>query len=223
MLTLGIDEAGKGPIIGSLFIAGAMFNEEDLSKIKLAGVKDSKLLSHKKRKELAKIIENLAVGIKVIQVEPREIDKAVLDDNGFNLNWLEAEKQAEIINQLKPHRVIIDCPSPNIKAYTSYIKKLIDPILLKTLKLIIEHKADKNFCECSSASIIAKCTREEEVEKIEKLVGESIGSGYPSNKVCQEFLKENYEKYPNLIRKSWSTYKDLINKKNQKTLEEFKE
>ncbi len=49
----------------------------------------------------------------------------------------------------------------------------------------------------------------------------SIGSGYPSNPVCQKFLKENYDKYPEIFRKSWSSYKKVLKLKDQKTLEEF--
>ncbi|MEK6937150.1 MAG: ribonuclease HII [Nanoarchaeota archaeon] len=219
-LVCGSDEAGRGPTVGSMFIVGSMFNEEDISKLKELGVKDSKLLTHKKRKELAKEIEKLAVEIKVIQVKPNEIDEAVSDDNGFNLNWLEAKKHAEIINQLKPHKMIIDCPSPNIKAYTNYLRKLLDPELLNTLQLIIEHKAEKHM-PVAAASIIAKCKREEEVLEIEKIVGQSIGSGYSSNPVCQKFLKENFDKYPEFIRKSWSTFKVLDEQKKQKSLKEF--
>ncbi len=216
----GSDEAGRGPVVGSLFIVGAMFNEEDLEKLNSAGAKDSKLLTHKKRKELAKLIEKLAVEIKIIKVTPKEIDEAVSDDNGFNLNWLEAKKQAEIINQLKPHKMIIDCPSPNIKAYTNYLRKLIDPKLLETLQLVIEHRAEKHM-PVAAASIIAKVHRENEVLEIEKVVGQSIGSGYPSNPVCQKFLKENFDKYPEFIRKSWSTFKNLDDQKKQKSLEAF--
>lgn len=218
---LGIDEVARGPCIGSLFIVGTMFNEEDVPKLKSLGVKDSKLLTHKKRIELSKEIEKLAIEIKIIQVKPKEIDEAVLDDNGFNLNWLEAKKQAEIINQLKPHKAIIDCPSPNIKAYTNYLKKLLDPELLETIQLIVEHKADLHFVEVGSASIIAKVHRENEVKEIEKITKESIGSGYASNPVCQRFLKENFDKYPEFIRKSWSTFKVLDNQKKQRSLEEF--
>ena len=193
----------KGPCVGSLFLVGAMFNEEDVPKLKEIGVKDSKLLTHKKRKELSK-----------------EIDEAVSDDNGFNLNWLEAKKQAEIINQLKPHKMIIDCPSPNINAYTNYLKKLLDPELLETTQLVIEHRAEKHM-PVAAASIIAKCEREKEVEEIEKITKESIGSGYSSNPVCQKFLKENFDKYPEFIRRSWSTFKVLDEQKKQKSLKEF--
>ena len=198
-----------------------MFAQEDLQKLKSLGVKDSKLLSIKKINYLAKEIKEIAKSYKIILVLPEEIDKAVEGEDGLNLNWLEAKKQAEIINELKPNKVIIDCPSPNVKAYTTFLRRDINKDLLKSTDLVVENKADLNFVECSAASILAKCKREEEVEKIEKIVGESIGSGYPSNQVCQKFLKDNYEKYPEFIRKSWSTYKVLNNKKMQKSLSDF--
>lgn len=200
-----------------------MFEEADLEKLKILGVKDSKLLSIKKIHELAKEIKNIAKGFSIILIQPDEIDNAVNGKDGLNLNWLEGKKQALIVNELKPNKVIIDCPSPNIKEYTLFLKKFIDKELLKKIELIVEHKADSNHVSCSAASILAKSRREEEVEKIEQFVKQSIGSGYPSNPVCQKFLKENYEKYPQLIRKSWSTYKNLIEKKTQKSLEDFKE
>src|SRR3989338_11087511 len=210
----------KGPCVGSLFLVGAMFNEEDVPKLKEIGVKDSKLLTHKKRKELSKEIEKLAVEIKIIQVKPKEIDEAVSDDNGFNLNWLEAKKQAEIINQLKPHKMIIECPSPNINAYTNYLKKLLDPELLETTQLVIEHRAEKHM-PVAAASIIAKCEREKEVEEIEKITKESIGSGYSSNPICQKFLKENFDKFQEIFRKSWISWKNHDEARKQKKIVDF--
>jgi len=217
MLILGIDEAGKGPCIGSMFIVGAMFEEKNLDELKNIGVKDSKLLIHKKRIELGEKIKKIAKKIEVIQVRPKEIDGAVESEDGLNLNWLEALKQAEIINELKPDRTFIDCPSPNIKKYREYLQKLLK---VKT-ELIVEHKADVRYSAVSAASIIAKCAREEEVRKIEKFVGESIGSGYPSNPICQEFIKNNIDKYPKIFRKSWMTYKNHKRAKMQKKLDEF--
>lgn len=216
-LTLGIDESGKGPVIGPLIIAGAMFVEEDLIKLKKLGVTDSKLLKIKKIHELAKEIKKIAKGYKIIIVQPEEIDRAVNSEDGLNLNWLEANKQAEIINELKPNKAIIDCPSPNIPAFRKFLLRK----LVHKPELILDHKTELKFIEVAAASILAKSKREEEVEKIEKIVGESIGSGYPSNKICQKFLKDNYEKYPKLIRKSWSTYKVLNDKKMQKSLSDF--
>jgi len=217
-LVLGIDEAGRGPIIGSLFLVGVLLDESMDGRLKEIGVKDSKLLSHKKRMELEKEINKIAKKVKIIRINPEEIDYAVDGNYGSNLNWLEANKQAEIINELKPDKAIIDCPSPNIKKYTEYLLNLIED---KNIELVVEHKADKNFLVCGAASIIAKCEREKEVEEIEKMVGESIGSGYPSNPTCQKFTKKNLEKYPGLFRKSWSTWKNHYNMKNQKNLSEF--
>lgn len=221
MLTLGIDESARGPCIGAMFIVGALFEEEKLITLKKLGVKDSKLLVHRKRVWLAEKIVNVAKKIKIIKVSPAEIDEAVEGENGLNLNWLEALKQAEIINELKPDKAVIDCPSPNISSYTNFLKKYIDKELLDKMILIVEHKADKNFIECSSASIIAKVEREKEVEKIEKITGMSIGSGYVSNPVCQKFLKDNFDKFPDIFRKSWISWKNHDEAKKQKKIEDF--
>lgn len=216
-LILGIDEAGRGPVIGSLFVAGALFNEEDLDKLKELGVKDSKLLAHKKRIELSKKIIKIARDWKIIKVTPQEIDNAVdSDSKDMNLNWLEAHKQAELINSLKPDVAIIDCPSPNIKKFTEFLKNLLEV----ECELIVEHKADLNFLPVAAASILAKCSREDEVEELKKKYG-NIGPGYTSNEITQKFIKENWEKHPEIIRHSWSTIKNHKNAKIQKSLDEF--
>lgn len=220
VLTLGIDEAGRGPCVASMFIVGAMFEENQLKILDKLGVKDSKMLTHDKRIKLDKKIRQLATGIKIIKVSPKEIDEAVSSDS-INLNWLEAIKQAEIINGLKPDRVVIDCPSPNIKAYTSFLKKHVIKELLGKTEFIVEHKADQNFLECSSASIVAKVMRNQEVSDLEKKYGITIGSGYPADPITQKFLKENYNNYPDIFRKTWSTLKKLEKKEGQKNLSEF--
>ena len=217
MLTLGIDEAGRGSCIGSLFIAGASFEEKDIPKLKKIGVKDSKLLTHKKRLELETKIKRLAKKYKIIKVTPPEIDNAVDGNNSLNLNWLEAHKTAEIINELNPDKVILDCPSPNIEKYKNYVKKLLKN---KDIELIVEHKADLHYLPTAAASIIAKVEREKEVAEIKKKYGD-IGPGYPSNPITQKFIKENLYKYPEIFRKSWSTWKNHNNTKKQKKLDEF--
>ena len=182
------------------------------------GAKDSKLLIHKKRVALSKQILKIAKNHKLLIVQPDEIDYAVHGHDGLNLNWLEARKTAEIINYLMPDKSIIDCPSPNTKAYTNYLKKFIDN---QNMELIVEHKADKNHYVVSAASILAKVAREEEVEKIEKKIGQKIGTGYMSNPQCQKFVKENFDKYPKLFRKSWIPYKKQIEEKEQKKLNQY--
>ncbi|MBU3940998.1 MAG: ribonuclease HII [Nanoarchaeota archaeon] len=212
---LGIDEAGRGPVIGSLFIAGTMFDEKDVKKLKELDVKDSKLVPHKKRLVLDVEIQKIAK-VKVIEITPKEIDDAVDGDNELNLNWLEAEKTIEIINELKPDTAIIDCPSVNTEKYEEYIRER----LKVKVNLIVENKADENYIECAAASIIAKVARENQVEELKKKYGD-IGPGYPSNSTTQQFLKENYNKHPEIFRKSWSTYKKVVINKKQKNLGEF--
>ncbi len=212
---LGIDEAGRGPVIGPMIIAGVMIH--DGKEAELGAVRDSKLLTHKKRIELNHLIQEHSE-FKIIEVSPREIDEALDSKNKLmNLNWLEANKQAEIINEMKPDIAIIDCPSPNCKKYNEFLKNLLDN---KEIKLIIEHKADVNYPVCSAASIIAKVKREEEMEKIKEKYGD-IGPGYTSNPITQKFIKENWEKHSEIFRHSWSTFKNHEKMKKQTRLEGY--
>jgi len=215
-LICGIDEAGRGPVIGPLIIVGIMLKEKDLPKLEKLEVKDSKLLTPRQREALAKKLKKFKHEILVIQ--PDEIDQAVKGKGGLNLNWLEAQKTADIINELKPEKAIIDSPSPNLKAYKSYIKNYLHN---KEVELVCAHKADVKYPIVSAASIIAKSIREEEVRKIEKMVGQSIGSGYPSNPVCKAFLGANWDRFPQIFRKSWASYKRVLKQIGQKKLGEY--
>jgi|SRR3989344_793321 len=217
MNILGIDEAGRGSIIGNLIVAGAMFDEEGCLKLKELGAKDSKLLSRKTRDRLYHEIIKLAKGFQIISITPQEID-TTLDSDSSNLNWLEADKTIIIINKLKPDRAIIDCPSPNIAKYKDYIQNRLDN---PAIELVVEHKADLNHSCCSAASILAKSTRDSNVDDIQKITGIDFGSGYPSDPKTIEFVKLNIDKFPDIFRKSWQTYKNIKNGKNQPTLSEF--
>ena len=213
MKVLGIDEAGRGPVIGPMIAAGVMI--EDKKQSLLGDVKDSKLLAHSKRLELEKQIKQNSK-YHIVEVSPEEID-AALNSKELNLNWLEAHNQAEIINHLKPDKAIIDCPSTNCKAYQEYLTKLLKN---KDIELVVEHKADMNYPTCAAASILAKVKREEEVKKIKQKFGDA-GSGYPSDPKTKEFIKANYKKHPEIFRKTWSTYKKIAEKKGQQSLEGF--
>ncbi len=215
-LVLGVDEAGRGPVIGPLIIAGALIEEEKIDRLKEIGVRDSKLLTPRKRKEINKKLKRILKDSLILVIEPEEIDKAIDGGDDLNLNWLEATKTVEIINKLKPYKAIIDCPSPNIKAYTDYLKVR----LKKDVELIVSHKADFRFTICGAASILAKEKREEEVEKIKKKYG-NIGPGYTSNPITQRFLKENWDKHPEIFRKSWVSWKNHKKAKSQKKLDDF--
>ena len=214
-LIMGLDEAGRGPVIGPLVIAAIIIEESNEYKLKELQVKDSKLLTPKKRSELFPEIKKIAKKFKILKVEPKEID-SFLEADHLNLNWLEARKTADIINELNPDKAFIDCPSPNKIAYSNYIKRF----LTVNTELVLDHKAELKYPVVAAASILAKVSRDAEIRELEKKYGQ-IGPGYQSNPITQKFIKENFDKHPEIFRKSWSTWKNQDNTKKQKKLDEF--
>ena len=216
-LILGIDEAGRGPVIGPMVIGGALVKSDFESKLTELGVKDSKKIPQNKREIMFDQIIKISNSTDIKVVMPEEIDMAVESKNGMNLNWLEAVKSAEMINELKPDVVILDCPHPIPSKYETYVRELLDN---KDVKRIGEHKADDNYVICGAASILAKVIREREMAEINAKYGE-VGPGYPANPVTKKFVEENFEKHPEIFRKSWATYKNQVKKKKQSELSEF--
>ena len=228
-LLLGIDDAGRGPIMGPMILAGVLIEKKDSEPLKKTGVADSKTLTHLRRLFLYEKIKEKAIKYHMVKAFPEEIDSSLA--SGINLNTLEAKKTAEIINEINVGRmqknqikVIVDCPSVNIQAWMLTLKSFINNI--DNLDVVCEHKADANHPVVSAASILAKCTREEEVGKIQKQYG-SVGSGYPSDPYTKEFLVKKGKELSNsgIFRKSWATWKNLYPKdsikKGQSTLTGF--
>jgi len=217
MKLCGIDEAGRGCVIGPLVICGAMIEDSKEEQLKNMGVKDSKLLTPLKRERLFEALPEV-VKFEIIIVSPSEIDSYVLSETGENLNWLEAQKSVEIINRLQPEKAILDCPSQNTKAYKEYVT---ERLLHKKLDIRAEHKADVNYPIVGAASILAKVTRDAEIAKIKKDIGEDFGSGYMADPKTAAFLKKNWNKYPSIFRKSWAPYQALQKSGKQKGIGEF--
>ena len=216
---LGIDDSGRGPVIGPMIIAGCLLNAKDEAELKKLGVKDSKQVHTNKRKILAEEIRKKALSYHVLVIYPNEIDSR--GEIGLNLNKLEAIKMAEVINNLnngEKIKVYVDCPSPNIPVWKNFLMRYIDK--KKNLIIHCEHKADVNHVSCSAASILAKERREEEVEKIKKLIGSDFGSGYPADPITIKFLKENYSKHKpdGIFRETWGTIANHKKSKEQKRL-----
>lgn len=223
MLILGIDDAGRGPVIGPMVLAGCLVDEKTEAEFKKLGVKDSKQLTQKRREFLAKIIKEKSETFEIVLSSPIEIDKK--NHHGINLNMLEAIKAAEIINRInkgyKKIKVIIDCPSPNITKWQDFVKTKIKN--LSNLEISCEHKADKNHLSVSAASILAKNVREKEMTKLKEKYGDGIGSGYCSDSKTCRFLEKNIVKYNNhkIFRKTWSTWKKACATLRQKKLDDF--
>ena len=215
-LLLGIDDAGRGPVLGPMILAGVLIKPEQEQTLKDWGATDSKLLFPTKRKKISNQIKS-QFKHHIELSSPKEID------DHTNLNTLEAEKSAKIINELTKNlnekvQVIIDCPSVNIQSWKNDVQRLLNKP--KNINLKCEHKADLNHPIVSAASIIAKEKREDEIHKLKLQLKTDFGSGYPADPKTKEFIQENFDnpKYKSLIRFSWNTVKKLIKKQSQQTL-----
>ncbi len=220
MLILGIDDAGRGPVIGPMVLAGCLIDEETEKKYKKIGIKDSKQLTPKRREDFAEKIKKSAETFEIVLAYPEEIDGK--NHKGVNLNALEAVKMAEIINKINKGfdkiKVIIDCPSVNIGKWRDFLKTKIDN--LSNLEIICEHKADQNHVSVSAASILAKHIREKEMQKLKEKFGDSIGSGYCSDPKTYKFLETHIKEHADkgIFRKTWGTWKEACAVVNQRRL-----
>lgn len=215
----GIDDAGRGPVIGPMVIAGVVVNEKEVKKLKELGAKDSKLLTPQQREQIYTKIIKLVRKYKIIKIPAKEIDKAVFSET-TNLNFLEGEKMADIINSLRADKSIVDCPSVNIEKFSEFMQ---EKIKVKT-KLICKHKADRDEPTVAAGSILAKVTRDREIKLMKKKLGIEFNSGYPADPITKKFLKDNWKKHPDIFRKSWASYKkysEPTKSKKQKSLLEF--
>jgi ribonuclease HII len=197
---MGIDEAGRGPVLGPMVVAGVAMTQSSCERFKEMGLKDSKKLSPQKRKTMFDLIQDEAEWIRTIVVWPGEIDAAVRT-NG--LNRLERDVFAEIINSYDgTGRIIIDSPQAP-KVFTS----MINEKLVSVRDILCSFKADDIYPVVSAASVVAKFTRDSIIEELKAEYGD-FGSGYPSDPKTRAFLSE-IKDAPFFVRKSWKTYSDL--------------
>jgi ribonuclease HII len=208
MLVAGVDEAGRGSVIGPLVVAGISIEENKISKLMDLGVKDSKLLSPEKRATLAKQIRELVMNCHVMFLSPLEIDQVVETGKRlYRLNRLEAQSMARVIAILKPDVAYVDAADVVANRFGEHISENLD----FTLKLVSEHKADLTYPVVSAASIIAKVERDKAIFNLKKKHGD-LGCGYPSDSITINFLGDWIRKfgtYPDFVRKSWKTSKRL--------------
>tara|TARA_B100000809_G_scaffold241938_1_gene265590 strand:+ start:312 stop:962 length:651 start_codon:yes stop_codon:yes gene_type:complete len=208
----GVDEAGKGPVVGPLVVAAvAVNNAKDIANL---GIKDSKQLTKRKRKELANLIKekfNFAVEI----IEPKIVDEYRRRNK---LNELNREAFERLISKLDPNVAYVDAADVNENRFGSQIKASLTN--KKDTDVISMHKADAKIEVVAAASIIAKETRENEIEKLKEKIGD-FGSGYPSDERTIKFLKSFYAdngKWPTGTRESWKTLERI---RPVKTLDDF--
>lgn len=200
---LGIDEAGRGSVLGPLVIAGVVIPEKMENVIDNMGVKDSKRLTPKRREVLSRKLKKMFEWDIVIY-SAQDIDN--MRAQGINLNEIERRGMQDLILKLDCDKAIVDAVDVKPERFQDKLQRATS----KDVKA--EHKADDKYLEVGAASIIAKQTRDEEIAKINKEYEDmgGIGSGYPSDPTTKEFLSNyTYSQMPDFVRKSWSTVAKL--------------
>jgi len=206
MIICGVDDAGRGSMVGPLVIAGVRIDKKNLKKLKSIGVQDSKKLSPKTREILYKKIIEIVDEYYVVRISPKTIDTNVFK---HKLNHLEAKNMAKVIKELSPQVAYVDSCDVDYKRFGNEIS-----LLTSNSKIISRHHADSRFVVVAAASIIAKVSRDKSIHRLKK--NYELGSGYPSDKktvkCVKKLLLQKKQSY-SFIRMSWKPVQKIVNRK----------
>ena len=213
----GVDEAGRGSIIGPLVIAGISIKQDRIMDLHHIGVRDSKMLTAKARTSLFATVSEMVDSLCIYK-----IDCSVIDENVFSkgLNKLEAETMAYVIDNLKADMVYVDSCDTDPGRYKHYIESRL---ITSKSKLYSMHHADSLNIVVSAASIIAKFVRDGEIQEIRKTHC-NIGSGYPSDVKTMRFIRNWVSEYkcaPRFARKSWRPLRDMLEEVSNYKITQF--
>lgn len=215
----GVDEAGRGPVIGPLVIAGVSY--EDDSLLIKNNVRDSKKITPNMREVLANKIKKSAKKYEILLIKAKDIDDM---RKLMTLNEIEVNAFSKIIKKLEPEICYVDAVDVNEKRFS---KEILSKLTHRP-KIVSKHKADEIYPIVGAASILAKTTRDENVKKIEqnlqKKLNLPLGSGYPADPITKKFLKgwlETYGELPPQVRHSWKTAQKLLKLKKISKLDNF--
>jgi len=216
----GIDEAGRGPVIGPMVVAAIWMEDKEEEKLVELGIRDSKKVARRKREKLADYLKKKFYHeIKVVKPEDIDALRAAM-----SMNELEAYIFANLANKKFASIYYIDAASANEKRFEEMFKKN-----LKFDSLVVcEHEADLNYPVVSAASIIAKVERDRQIKGISKMLESKLdmplGSGYPSDKRTINFIKawiKKYNELPPYTRHSWDTMRKIKNEMTQSKLKDY--
>ncbi len=211
MIIAGVDEAGRGPVIGPMVFCAFAIDEELSNTLKDRGVKDSKILSFEQRENLYDWLVSFKK-FKSFALSAFEI--TIMMRSKIGLNDIEAKIVSNLLLELSKDvaisKAIIDSPDPIASKYEKRIRRFNN----LEFNLQCENKADFNYPVVSAASIIAKVERDRLIEEIKtdlskKGIDFDFGSGYPHDPKTIEFL-EKYHQNENVqiyLRQEWATVK----------------
>ncbi len=215
----GVDEAGRGPVIGPLVIAGVTYKDNSL--LIEYNIRDSKKITPKIREMLANKIKKSAIKYEILTINASDIDDM---RKVMTLNELEVNAFSQVIKKLEPEFCYVDAADVNEKRFG---KEILSRLTYKP-KIISKHKADEIYPIVGAASILAKTIRDEHVQKIARNLQKNLhlplGSGYPADPVTKKFLitwLETYGELPSHVRHSWKTAQKLIKDSKRSKLDNF--
>ncbi|MFZ5475568.1 MAG: ribonuclease HII [Myxococcota bacterium] len=197
MRVLGLDEAGRGSVLGPLVVGAFLWDAEDQAPLRQAGADDSKVLTHAKRVAIRAALEGMGEGA------TRAIAATEIDD--ANLNRLEERAFVALARHFRPDRVYLDAP-----VHPGGIPRLRARLVAESgvADWVVEPKADATWPVVGAASIFAKVERDAAIAAI----GEPIGSGYPSDPVTRAWLVARLAEdrpLPAFVRTRWGTIEVL--------------
>ncbi|CAG5938261.1 unnamed protein product [Menidia menidia] len=219
---LGIDEAGRGPVLGPMVYGICFCPVSKKEELKDSKVADSKTLSEEERENLFQKLDEAKsyVGWALQILSPNTISTSMLQRTKYNLNALSHDTAIDLIQyaldsgvQLK--EVFVDTVGPAEK----YEQKLSQRF--PGIDVTVRPKADSLFPIVSAASICAKVARDRVVKgwNFTEDLGEvdtDYGSGYPNDPKTKAWLLKYLDPvfgYPQFVRFSWSTAQTLMDSK----------
>lgn len=215
----GIDEAGRGPVVGPLVVGLVMGAPRKLARL---GVRDSKLLTPARREELDAEIRATADRVELIEVSASELDARMARRS---LNVVEVDCFAELARRVEAGTYYVDACDTNPRrfgnAFSARLLREPPP------RVVSEHRADQKYPLVSAASIVAKVHRDRAVrsiaERLEPEVGLPLGSGYSHDERTVAFLERHLELHGRLpveARAMWATAQALTAARWQSKLPE---
>lgn len=199
MRIVGLDEAGRGPVLGSMVIGAVVADESRMDVFRDLGVRDSKALTRKARERIYDRIAGL------FEIAHEVVTPAEINRKNSNLNRLEYDALCRLILKLQPDRLIVDAFLPPHR-----LAKQLEAEF-PHLTVVAEWKADVNHPIVSAASIVAKVIRDRQVDRLKQKYGD-LGSGYPGDPKTKTWLRAQMLKnrlalkgLPSCVRTKWST------------------
>lgn len=213
---LGLDEAGRGSLVGPLVVGGFCVSSDRLDELVATGAKDSKALSPAARERIFAALAPVGSRDTVV-LSPRRVDRAV--EKG-RLNTLEAEAFARLIREHDPDIAYVDACDPDERRFGRTVARLAGG----SSRVVAHHHADRDVPAVGAASIVAKVCRDRALARLRTTLGEELGSGYPSDPKTVAFARaflSDGTAVPPWMRRSWGTMQRVMPRRPARTLEGF--